>query len=235
MTYDKTILCLANSRKPPSGRCVAGKEIDGDGYGHWIRPVSDRQGQEISEEERRFESGKKVQVLDVVTVPMIEPRPMRHQTENHLIDGEYYWTKVSVATWKDVQEAVDTVNGPLWINGYSTYHGLNDKIPENLVKGLKSSLMLMRVPDLSIEVGVESGFEGRPGRRRVRAVFKHSGHDYSIVVSDPEFEDTYFAKKNGQYELEGAIVCFSLTELIYGHAFKLAAAVFTEDRCEGAS
>jgi len=232
--YEKTIICLANSRKPPSGRCVAGKEIDGDGYGQWIRPVSDRSGQEISEEERRFESGKKAQVLDVMTVPMIEPRPTRHQTENHLIDEEH-WTKLSVANWDAVQKAVDTVKGPLWINGHSTYHGENDKVPENLVRDLKSSLMLIRVPGLRIKVSVESGFEGRPGRRRVRAVFRHSGHDYSIVVTDPEIEDQYYAKENGQYELRDAIVCLSLTELIYGHAFKLVAAVFTEDRCKGAS
>ncbi len=235
MKYEKTIICLANSRKPPSGRCVAGKEISDDAYGQWIRPVSDRPGQEISEEERRFESGKKAHVLDVLTVPMIEPRPTRHQTENHLIDDGYCWTKVSVANWDAVQEAVDTVNGPLWINGYSTYHGVNDKVPDNLARDLKSSLMLIRVPELRVEVGVESGYEGRPGRRRVRAVFQHSGHSYSIVVTDPEIEDQYFAKNNGQYELEDAIVCLSLTELIYGHAFKLAAAVFTEDRCEGAA
>jgi len=235
MKYEKTIICLANSRKPPSGRCVAGKEIDGDGYGQWIRPVSDRQGQEISEEERRFESGKKAQVLDVVTVPMIEPRPARHQTENHLIDHDDYWTKVSVATWDDVQEAVDTVNGPLWINGHSTYHGRNDKVPENLVRDLKSSLMLVRIPELCIEVVAESGYEGRPGRRRVRTVFRHSGHSYSIVVTDPEVDDEYFAKKNGKYQLEDAIVCFSLAELFYGHASKLAAAIFTKDRCKGTS
>jgi len=69
----------------------------------------------------------------------------------------------------------------------------------------------------------------------VRAVFQHSGYGYSLVVTDPEIEDEYFDKKNGKYELEDAIVCISLAELFYGHAFKLAAAIFTEDRCEGAS
>jgi hypothetical protein len=35
--YTKTIVCLANSRKPPSGRCIAGREVTQTGFGNWIR------------------------------------------------------------------------------------------------------------------------------------------------------------------------------------------------------
>lgn len=89
MAYTKTILCLANSRKL-SGRCIAGKEKLRRGYGEWIRPVSARPSEEISEEERRYENGQSAQILDVISVPMREPRPGAHQTENHLIDDDYY-------------------------------------------------------------------------------------------------------------------------------------------------
>ncbi len=32
----KQIVCLANSRKPPSGRCIAGREYSGGHPGPWI-------------------------------------------------------------------------------------------------------------------------------------------------------------------------------------------------------
>jgi hypothetical protein len=128
MGYEKTILCLANSRKPPSGRCVAGKEMLKDGFGDWIRPISNRSSREISEEERRFASGEQARVLDIVRIPFLEPRPIFHQTENHLIDYDHHWAKKGVATWDELKKAVDRVRGPLWINGHSTLHGHNDKV-----------------------------------------------------------------------------------------------------------
>ena len=49
----KRIVCLANSRKL-HGRSVAGREwIDGHS-GRWIRPVSAREHQEVSEYERQY-------------------------------------------------------------------------------------------------------------------------------------------------------------------------------------
>jgi len=89
VNYTKTIVCLANSRKPPSGRCIAGKEILESGYGGWIRPVSARPSAEVSEEERRYKDGRDPRVLDIIVVPMIAPAPSLHQTENHIIDGGY--------------------------------------------------------------------------------------------------------------------------------------------------
>lgn len=235
MSYSKTILCLANSRKPPSGRCVAGKEVLGQDYGNWIRPVSARHGHEISEEERRYEDGKKAQVLDVVAIPMLEPQPMTYQSENHLIDDGFYWSVVRKGTWNDVVSAVEPVAGPLWVNGHSTFHGVNDKVPEHIAHGLNSSLMLIRVPKLFIDVVLESGYEGRPGRRRVRGAFSVAGHNYSIVVTDPVVEDEYFVRENGRYPVEDAVLSMSLSELIYGHSHKLIAAVLTRERCEGNS
>ena len=50
----KQIVCFANSRKL-GGRCIAGKEWLADGVlGQWIRPVSDREFEEVSAYEQRY-------------------------------------------------------------------------------------------------------------------------------------------------------------------------------------
>ena len=79
----KRIVCLANSRKL-HGRCLAGREwIDGH-PGRWIRPVSAREHQEVSEYERQYEDGSDPRVLDIMDVPLLEPSPgpARYQSEN---------------------------------------------------------------------------------------------------------------------------------------------------------
>jgi hypothetical protein len=89
VNYSKKIVCLATSRKP-GGRCVAGREITPEGYGGWIRPVSARASAEISLKECEYENGEEPDILDIIDIPMIGAVPRVHQTENHMIDSEYY-------------------------------------------------------------------------------------------------------------------------------------------------
>lgn len=184
MTYTKTIVCLANSRKPPSGRCIAGREVVANGFGDWIRPVSARPTQEISEEERRYENGRDPQVLDVITIAMTCPQPQNHQQENHLIDTDYYWQRRRAMPWHAVQGAVEDPTGPLWINGYSSSYGDNDRVPEGRASTLPGSLYLIRPASLTLVVASEGGDFGPP-RRRVRARFELCGYQYCLVVTDP--------------------------------------------------
>ena len=126
MSYSKTIVCLANSWKP-SGRCIAGREFQAGRVGDWIRPVSEREAREVSEDERGYSDGTDPEVLDLISIVMKGPQPQNHQRENHLLDPTQYWQKQGRVSWKALQPAVDAPNGPLWVNGLSTQHGWNDK------------------------------------------------------------------------------------------------------------
>jgi putative nucleic acid modification protein with dual OB domain len=108
--YIKTILCLANSRKM-SGRCIAGKEIAGGETGAWIRPVSAREHEEISENDRRYEDGHTASLLQIFSIPMLKPKPGTYQSENHLIDDRFYWSKSDNATWVQIEKAIDPIDG----------------------------------------------------------------------------------------------------------------------------
>lgn len=100
--YKRTIICLANSYKPPSGRCIAGKELGGPRAGHWVRPVSSRPTREVSEEERLYETGRRAQLLDIIVVLLDRPSPLGHQTENHILAEDYYWKKEGAASWAQI-------------------------------------------------------------------------------------------------------------------------------------
>lgn len=222
MAYTKRILCLANSRKH-AGRCIAGKVFENQRWTTWIRPVSKRQSREISEVERRFEDGTDPKVLDIVTVSFEEPMPENFQTENHLIDDNFYWNKRGVATWTDVQSAVDAPQS-LWINGQSTYNGQNDKIAIDEANKLTSSLLLITPTNLRLQVALEGYCEQK---RQVRASFDLNGTHYKLKVTDPAIERLYLQQPNGVYPIQDAALCISLGEEFQGHTFKLVASVIT--------
>jgi hypothetical protein len=226
--YVKTILCLANSRRP-GGRCVAGKEFSGGEIGGWIRPINEQNGHAISEIDLQFQDGTAVDVLDVVTIPMVEPNPQGHQKENHLIAPDHAWTKQFRVTWPQIVAATDAVVGTLWPNGDSSYHGQNDKVSEALSSGVENSLMLIDPTTVALVVGPESQYGGG-SRRRVRAVFTFNESHYNFVVTDPWIEAKCFAGADGRFPIVGSRLCVSLAEVLSGSATKLIATVITPDR-----
>jgi hypothetical protein len=79
-------------------------------------------------------------------------------------------------------------------------------------------------------VRIESGFEGRPGKRRARARFNIDGETYLLQITDPKAEAEYLGRGDGTYPVDDAIICLSLSEAWNGYVFKLVAAIFTQTR-----
>lgn len=184
--------------------------------------MSGRDTEEISEEERRFKDGDTPSVLDIIRIPMLEPKPKSYQSENHLIDDDFYWERVRCASWQEVIGAIDPVQGNLWENGY---HGRNDRIPKAKAGQLRNSLLLIRPENVVIR-SVQTVH-----KKQVRAAFDLNGQDYDLVVTGPEIE-RYVLKMtdNDKYPVPEALLCISLGEIFEGHAWKLAASVITEKR-----
>lgn len=156
----KRILCLANSKKH-SGRCVAGREVMAGGAGPWIRPVSARPGEEVSENERQYQDGADPRLLDVIDVPLIRAAPHACQTENWLLDPGYYWTRVRQADWTELLQFAE-VPATLWVNGHSTYHGQHDEIPQAVADALPGSLYLIRVDRVDLHAFAPQEAFGNP-------------------------------------------------------------------------
>ena len=219
----KRIVCLANSRKE-GDRCIAGIELLVDGRpSGWVRPVSDREDEAVNEAERQYEDGSEPRVLDVVDVPVREARPKGYQQENWLLDPERRWRKVRRIAPNQLRRLVDQT-GTLWIDGYHTHHGHNDRLPLDRATALRNSLRLIEVSDLELDVfapRVESG----DFRRRIKGQFTHGGESYRLWVTDPFYEEIYLNRPNDHYALGACFLTVSLGEPYQGYAYKLIAAI----------
>lgn len=222
MAIVKRIVCLANSRKL-NGRCIAGKEVlDGRSI-EWIRPVSAREYEEVSEYERQYKDGHDPKVLDVIDIPLLNASPKGYQQENWLLDPSQYWIKVGHAHWNDLERIVDPI-APLWINGNSTYNGMNDRVSLAAAASLMSSLRLVRVDRLTLSVFSPGEAFGNT-KRRVQGRFRYDREDYWLWVTDPDYERSYLAKPDGTYEIGECFLSISLGEPLNEFCYKLIVAI----------
>jgi hypothetical protein len=221
----KRIVCLANSRKV-GGRCVAGRERTGSQVGAWIRPVSGRPHEEVSEEERQYADGSDPKVLDVVDIPLIAARPRTWQQENWLLDPNAYWVRRGRVGWQDLAALADAP-AQLWRNGFSTYHGLHDRVPLDQATGLTTSLHLLRTDRVTLSVFAPGAAFGDP-KRKVYGRFRHAGTEYRLRVTDPVYERAYLAQSDGDYHLSESYLTVSLGEPWEGFAYKLIAAIIEQ-------
>lgn len=230
MPIMKRIVCLANSRKL-HGRCVAGIEIVEGKPAGWVRPVSSRDHEEVSEHERQYEDGSDPRVLDIIDLPLIDPRPKGYQQENWLLDPNKYWVKNGTVAWGDLSGFVSLI-GTLWIDGHRTSSGCHDMIPLAVAIGIDSSLRLIKVDVMTLSVFKPGEAFGNP-KRRVQGRFKHNGTDYRLWVTDPIYQRTFLAKTDGNYLIGECFLTLSLGEPFNNSCYKLIAAII--ERGQGVS
>lgn len=194
----------------------------------FIRPVSARPGAEVSLEERQYENGGDPAILDIIDIPMLAAVPKVHQTENHMIDPHFYWTKRGAIGWADIHQVLDTPT-TLWGIGVSTYHGSNDQITPADAANFQNSLWLIKPENLSVRVLTPGAAFGN-NKRKVRADFRYRGVHYNFMVTDPPVETAFLARPNGDYPIQvPTYLCVSLTEAhTDNYCYKLIATVISE-------
>ena len=210
MSYTKTIVCLANSRKL-TGRCVAGKEWDGRSPGAWCRPVSARERGELTAERWYARTWRDPRLLDLIEVCLLGPRPSGCQVENHLVDTSVHWRFLGRLSARQLDLGLDKPTGPLWVNCGSTSGGCNDRVPAEIGDRQPNSLMLVQPERLTITIGLEGA--GETLRRRVRGHFSLAGFEYALSITDPLLEAEMRPQADGaSAELQKPILCISLSE-----------------------
>lgn len=205
MAAFKTIICLANSRKHREA-CIAGLELTDRGVGKWIRPVSTRAGHGISESEQTLTDGTLPQVLDVVTIGLLEPAPADFQSENWLLDPGHQWSRVGSWTYADTAAVADTPPS-LWSNNSSSSGGLHDRVSADELEAIDDSIMLVAVRDATVVVSTS------PWGKKVRLSFEYRRTWYELKITDPNYEARYMQAEAGRYALSPqTLVTVSLAE-----------------------
>ena len=218
MPYLKQIVCLANSRKYKA-LCVAGKEFTSKTIGPWIRPVSSLTTGQLSVAQTLYSDGSAPVLLDIMEIGLLSHDPEDFQSENHVIDTETHWEKRGTFSRSQLNSLLDKVP-KIWLNGFQSNNGLNDRVPEDYAaEKLDSSLLCIRPDELTLYVT-------KPwDRKTVRAHFGFSGVTYDFKVTDTMIEKEYLKQPDGYQKRGNAVLCISLAPPFKGNCYKLVAGV----------
>lgn len=228
MPYTKSVLCLAASWKR-GGTCIAGKVYGSGRFHEWIRPVSDRQDEEISDDERLKDNGYLTDVLDIVDITFECSKPNGHQSENALIVKDRRWVHRRMLPFAHLHQAIDRPRDGLWLDGFSSGKGENDCIPSRHLDGVAGSLLLLQPDRVVVHFGKEEKDDGAL-KPTYRTTFELGGTLYNWAMTDRWVAKKLRGKPPGDYPVESALLCASLSEVMNDHAYKLAASVIVSGR-----
>lgn len=173
MPIKKRIVCLANSYMGRHHRCVVGKELIDGKIGEWIRVTISREKEGVPKI-----AFQRMQLLDVVDVPLVGSCEKDHQKENCFLDrgGNRLWWKVSRMPRNALAQLVDPIK-PLWIDGLSTIDGEKDMVPYSEIDKVNSSLRFIEVEKLTLS----------SSKDKVTGRFNYASIDYQFAVTDPDY------------------------------------------------
>ncbi len=217
----KTFIILAASRKY-GGYCIAGKEWADGKIGPWVRPVSRQTNGELAPEDIRMNNNALPCLMDIVEFETQGPARHAYQKENFFSAEKRPW----IWQWKLPDAALTKLlDSPdsLWMEGFSSTSGLNDRIPEEIVvENTTMSLYLIRPENLTILVT-----DDLYGRKKVNARFTYREVSYLLSVTDMVIEREYLMKPQGEYpqNSKNIYLTISLGEPFNGFCYKLVAAV----------
>ncbi len=204
----RRIVCLANSRKP-GGRCVAGKLYAQGKFGEWLRPISNREGEELSEQERHTSKGIEPALLDILEFTIYKHNPSSHQPENFVINPQHKFKQVGRISAQELLKVIDRPTN-LWIMGYqSKTFGKNDLVPPTRISEVTNSLYLINPHSFTIQV-VQGTY-----RLQVRGHFTYLGAEYNLQITDPIVEERFIPKGVGEYKIEDVLLTISLAEKLF--------------------
>lgn len=184
-----TIVIFANAVKHGK-HCVAGKVVDTH---KWIRPVSDIEGAELSDQQCLYENphGRfKVKPLQKIEMNLSQHVPLISQPENYLISDEIWQQRYRIEN-NEVSNYLDAPDS-LWGTGNRVNY---DQIESKMID-IGQSLYLIQANDLQLSI-VDN---------KRRAVFRYADIKYDLPVTDPNFEKQLTDPDNQQ------ILCVSLGE-----------------------
>ncbi|NUP87096.1 MAG: hypothetical protein HUU30_15270 [Burkholderiaceae bacterium] len=209
------IVILASSRKN-GGICLAGKRL---GMGEWVRPVSVQPGQAWSVRSLHLLAGCVPQVGERFVLPLGHGVPDAYQRENCSVR----FTRWQAAGRMSARELEGLADQPatLWLNGWQSVHGWNDRIPEHVAaQRCDSSLLLIRPETLRFRLD-QGG-----GKLALRAVFDYRGQRYDLKVTDDRVCGLWIERlADGHDGRADALLCVSLGQAFYDYCYKLVASV----------
>ena len=158
---------------------MAGKLYAQGKFGAWLRPISIREGEELSEQERQISKGVEPALLDLLEFTISRHKPSAHQPENFTINSQHKFKKVGQISAQELLKVIDKPTN-LWIMGYqSKTFGKNDLVPPNRIAEVSNSLYLINPHTFTIQV-VQGAYS-----LQVRGQFSYLGADYNLRITDP--------------------------------------------------